>query len=272
MPCLHEYFIENNLKKLSKDFEEPKGTIIYEVLRIIDGVPLFLENHLERMNNSFKIIDKVNPYKDEEIKNSIIELSKTNKVKDGNVKITIEAKEDNKLKIFFIPHSYPTEEQYLKGVKTILYFGERTNPNAKIVNDSFRDLVNKEIKENNAYEAILVDRNGDITEGSRSNIFMVKNNTILTSPLEAVLPGVTRGEIIELCLENNVDFKEEKVNYKDLDRLDGLFITGTSPKILPITSVNDRIFNSNVNEIIKVLIKTYDDKINTYVNANKSNL
>ncbi|MNN25477.1 Branched-chain-amino-acid aminotransferase [compost metagenome] len=153
-----------------------------------------------------------------------------------------------------------------------MYFGERTNPNAKIVNDSFRDLVNKEIKENNAYEAILVDRNGDITEGSRSNIFMVKNNTIITSPLEAVLPGVTRGEIIELCLENNIDFKEEKVNYKDLDRLDGLFITGTSPKILPITSVNDRIFNSNVNEIIKVLIKTYDDKINTYVNANKSNL
>lgn len=272
MPCLHEYFIENNFKKIAKDFEEPKGTIIYEVLRIIDGIPLFLENHLERMNNSFKIIDKVNPYKDEEIKKSIIELSKTNKVKDGNVKITIEVSENNKLKIFFIPHNYPTEEQYLKGVKTILYFGERINPNAKIVNDSFRDLVNKEIKENDAYEAILVDRNGDITEGSRSNIFMLKNNTIITSPLESVLPGVTRGEIIELCLENNIDFKEEKVNYKDLDKLDGLFITGTSPKILPITSVNDRIFNSNVNEIIKVLIKTYDDKINTYVNTNKSNL
>lgn len=266
MPCLHEYFIENNSKKLSADFQEPKGTIIYEVLRMINGVPLFLETHLERMNNSFKIIDKTNPYKDEEIKNSILELSEVNKVKDGNVKITIEVSEDNKLKIFFIPHSYPTEEQYLNGVKTILYFGERTNPNAKIVNDSFRDLVNKEIKENDAYEAILVDRNGYITEGSKSNIFMVTGDKVITSPLEAVLPGVTRGEIIELCIENNIDFKEEKVNYKDLDKIDGLFITGTSPKILPINSINDRLFTSNVNEIIKVLMKTYDDKISAYVN------
>ena len=269
MPCLHEYFIQNNLKKSSKEFVEPKGTIIYEVLRITDGIPLFLETHLERMSNSFKIINKENPYNNNEIKKSIFELSKINEIKEGNVKITVELSDENKIKIFFIPHSYPAKKQYEAGVKTILYFGERENPNAKIINDSFRNLVNKEIEKHKAYEAILIDRNGYVTEGSRSNIFMVKDSTILTSPLEAVLPGVTRGEIIELCNENNINFKEEKVSYKDLNKLDGLFITGTSPKILPINSVDDILFNSNNNEIIKVLMKSYDDKISEYISLNK---
>ena len=88
-----------------------------------------------------------------------------------------------------------------KWSKNDLYFGERENPNAKIINLSFREKVNKKIREKNAYEAILVDRKGYITEGSKSNIFMIKDNMLLTSPVKAVLPGVTRGEIIDIAEE-----------------------------------------------------------------------
>lgn len=269
MPCLHKYFIQDNYKIESVEFKEPQGRVIYEVLRIIDGVPLFLEHHLERMNNSFKIINEENPYKNEDIKKAILTLTEVNSIKEGNIKITIEISEEKHIKIFFIPHIYPSREEYSNGVKTIFYFGERENPNAKIINDDFRSLVNKEIKYNQAYEAILVDRDGYITEGSRSNIFMIKGNRVITSPLEAVLPGVTRGEIIDLCREENIIFSEEKVHYKELSEIDGLFITGTSPKILPISSIDNVIFQSKSNEIIKVLMKTYDDKISEYINVNK---
>ena len=168
------------------------------------------------------------------------------------------------LRIFFIEHSYPSSEMYKNGVKAMLYFGERENPNAKIVNENFREKVNSEIKNKNVYEAILVDKNGYITEGSKSNIFMVKDDELLTSPIKAVLPGVTRGEIIKIAEKLGIEIKEVEYKYSDIDKLDGIFISGTSPKILPIKAVNDISLNPN-NSIIRKLMIEYDNEINQYI-------
>ena len=190
-------------------------------------------------------------------------LNKENKL-FGNIKITYSITEKN-LDTFFIKHSYPTDKMYNDGVKVILYFGERENPNAKIVNDNFRSGVNKEIENNGAYEAILIDRNGFITEGSRSNIFMIKDNVILTSPTKAVLPGVTRKKVFELANQLGFRVEEQEYSYKKINELDGMFISGTSPKILPISLVNDIKLNEK-NSIILKLMKAYDDNVNKYLN------
>ena len=237
--------------------------IIYEVLRVINGKPIFLENHLRRMKNSFELINEEFTLSYEEISMKINNLIKTENKSEGNIKITYEVYEKI-LKIFFIEHSYPSSEMYENGVKTILYFGERENPNAKIVNENFREKVNNEIKDKNAYEAILVDKNGYITEGSKSNIFMIKDNELLTSPVKAVLPGVTRGEIIKIAEKLGIKIKEVEYKYSDIDKLDGMFISGTSPKVLPIKSVNNINLDPN-NSIIRKLMKEYDNEINKYI-------
>ena len=236
---------------------------IYEVLRVINGKPIFLETHLRRMKNSFRLINEKFKLSYEEISINIDNLIKTENKSEGNIKITYGVHEKI-LKIFFIEHSYPSEEMYESGVKTILYFGERENPNAKIVNENFRKNVNDEIKDKNAYEAILVDNNGYITEGSKSNIFMVKDNELLTSPIKAVLPGVTRGEIIKIAEKLGIKIKEVEYKYLDIDKLDGMFISGTSPKVLPIKSVNNINLDPN-NSIIRNLSKEYDNDINEYI-------
>lgn len=240
-----------------------ENKIIYEVLRIIDGKPLFLENHFDRMRNSFKLINEEFNFTCEEIENEIKRIINLENKTNGNVKITYEINE-NKLKVFFIEHSYPNDSMYENGVKTILYFGERENPNAKIINNEFRDKVTKEIKKNNAYEAILIDRNGYITEGSKSNIFMVKDGMLLTSSVKAVLPGVTRGEVINIAKELGIKVKEVEYSYKDIEKLEGMFISGTSPKILPISFVGDIKINEK-NEIIRRLMDKYNDKITQYI-------
>ncbi|MBW6408604.1 aminotransferase class IV [Clostridium weizhouense] len=266
MECINNFFIEDYKIKETTiiDENEIKNKIIYEVLRVIHGKALFLENHLVRMKNSFKLINLDYPLNDKELTKSIEELIEKNNKLEGNIKIIYNV-DTKKLKIFFIKHNYPTESMYENGVKTILYFGERENPNAKIVNRTFRDKVNNKIKEENAYEAILVDKNGYITEGSKSNIFMIKDNMLLTSPVRAVLPGVTRGEIIELAIKNNIEVKEMEYKYSDIKELDGMFICGTSPKVLPINEVNNIKFNKN-NDIIKNIMKYYNKKIEDYIN------
>ena len=143
-------------------------------------------------------------------------------------------------------------------------YGERNNPNAKIINDDFRSKVTAEINENNAYEAILVDRNGFITEGSKSNIFMIKGNELITSPIKAVLPGVTRGKIIEIAHSVGIKVIEEEFSYKNIDKLDGMFISGTSPEILPINAVGEIKLNPE-NNIIKILSEEYHKEIKKYL-------
>ncbi|OOM77903.1 branched-chain-amino-acid aminotransferase [Clostridium puniceum] len=239
--------------------------IIYEVLRVIEGKPIFLENHFKRMKNSFELIDEKVTLIYGDISNKVYELIKNENKLEGNIKITYEVYSKT-LKIFFIEHSYPSAEMYENGVKTILYFGERENPNAKIVNENFREKINKEIKDNNAYEAILVDSNGYITEGSRSNIFMVKGNRLLTSPVKAVLPGITRQEIIKLAEKLKIEVEEVEYKYLDINKLDGMFISGTSPKVLPIKSINDINLDPNAGIIRKLMIE-YDNKVNQYIKS-----
>ena len=237
--------------------------IIYEVLRVINGKSIFLENHLSRMKNSFELINEKFTLTYEEISRKIDDLIKFENKVEGNIKITYGVHEKI-LKIFFIEHSYPSNEMYETGVKTILYFGERNNPNAKIVDDNFREKVNSEIKEKNVYEAILVNQNGYITEGSKSNIFMVKDNELLTSPINEVLPGVTRGKIIKIAEKLGIKVKEVDYKYSDIDKLDGMFISGTSPNVLPIKSVNNINLDSN-NDIIRKLEIEYDNDISQYL-------
>ena len=177
--AINEYYIDNGkLRKLEEWREEGEGKLIYEVIRIINGKPLFYKEHYDRMINSFKLNNYKNDITYDEVLNDINNLVKSNNKTLGNIKIIFNTK-SNEFKIFFIKHSYPTDEMYKEGVKTILYFGERENPNAKVINNSFRGAVNKEIKKNDAHEAILVDRNGYITEGSRSNIFLIKGSMFI---------------------------------------------------------------------------------------------
>lgn len=271
--CLNNYYIFNENIDLAENFKSPVGgKQIYEVIRIIDRVPLFLEDHMERLIKSLELENLNSKYTINAISDSIVKLIEANNSVQGNIKLILnfhENKED--LYIFYISHSYPKEAMYSQGVSTILYHGERNNPNAKVINSSFRDNVNKQLEESNAYEAILVDKQGRITEGSRSNIFFVKGKKLVTSPVEAVLPGITRQHIIALCLKHNIEVEEVYVKEEDIQSYDAAFISGTSPKALPIKEVNSIIFNSSLNIIVKEIMKHYDNSIEEYINNYKLN-
>ncbi len=235
--CVNDFFILNGESFESDKFEDlyaTQGKCIYEVIRVINGVPLFLKEHLLRLENSLNIENSGSNISMDVIKYNINRLIEVNKILNGNIKLVIN---NSNIYYFSIPHTYPTRDMYNVGVKTILYFGERNNPNAKVIDNSFRGKVNKEIEASNSYEAILVSHEGYITEGSKSNIFMVKGNEVFTAPVEGVLPGITRGQIIKACSEIGMKVIEKNICYKDIESFNGLFISGTSPKVLPINEV-----------------------------------
>jgi len=266
--CINEYFLFGKEFKNCEEFEKYNislGKSLYEVIRISDGMPIFLREHLSRLENSAQIMKYNLSITLDEIINGILELIHKNNICDGNLKLVINYQPNNTLDerflAYFMPHSYPTKQQYAEGVKTITYHGERTNPNAKVINSDFREKVNKKIKDMSAYEAILVDDAGFITEGSKSNIFMVIGSKVITSKVENVLPGITRQFIIKACEKLNIVVEERNFHERDIESLTGLFISGTSPKVLPIKSVDQFSFNSSTNPIVNSIMLGFEAEL-----------
>jgi len=257
----HNYFVFNGaIKPISEFVDAENDGGIYEVIRVEKGVPLFLEDHLLRFYKSAEIAKILVAYSKYEIENSVKLLIQKSIVNNGNLLISYKSN----LKIFYINHKYPTFKNYSEGVKCGILFAERENPNAKVFQTSVRQKANKLIAENNFFEVFLVDNLGKITEGSRSNVFFVKENQVITPPGTGVLLGVTRQKTIQLTKALGINFIEKEVSFDELNSFDALFITGTSPKILPVKQVEKILFNPQ-NETLQSLIKNYNLLVDEYI-------
>ncbi|MGI6586059.1 MAG: aminotransferase class IV [Lutisporaceae bacterium] len=246
--------------------EGSSGTI-YEVIRVISGIPLFMERHIERLEASARLIGYSIDSISNNIRQSIAELIKANDNPEKNIRIVVYNMENTvpDYSIYFIHSSYPTPEQYETGVHGILLKEERSNPNAKVVNSGYKERVAAALADANAYEALLVNSKDEITEGSRSNVFFIKNNEVLTSPKGNVLIGITRVYVFEICRDLGIEIIEKPISVSMLREMDGVFITGTSPKILPISTIDDMSFNSARNPVIKTIMTSYNDRIEEYI-------
>ena len=261
------------LKSDSSFIETPINTdqSVYEVIRIIDGVALFLEDHFDRLKRSMQIKGLIFQMDFQEFKQNIAELIRQNHKNEGNVKFVSTASEGKISWVFsFIPHNYPINEDYLEGVLTDLLFAERLNPNAKVIQPEIRDKANQMIADRKLYEVLLVDRDGMLTEGSRSNVFFVKDEVFYTAPSSAVLEGITRQKILDCLKELNLQFEEKSISIDEISDFEASFLTGTSPKVIPIKSIGELMFDTRNNAVVRLMDK-YNQMIQNYI-RNELNL
>ena len=258
----------NNAKFQLERFNSDQS--IYEVIRIIRGIALFLEDHFSRLQQSMKIQGISFEMDFQIFKRNILDLVEKDHTPNGNIRFIYSMAESKiKWNISFIPHSYPGPEDYHEGVRTELFFAERENPNAKVIQTIVRDGANQMIANHKLYEVLLVDHDGLITEGSRSNVFFVKDNVFYTAPASSVLIGVTRKKVTE-CL-SNLDYMivEDAISSSEIGSYDTVFLTGTSPGILPVRSIGNQSFNTN-NPLVRKLMEQYNDLIAMYIQNEKN--
>lgn len=258
---VHKYFVLNGELKSTKLFVpvENEGGI-YEVFRVMNGIPLFLEDHLERFYHSAELAGKSITYSETQINQFLTDLIDKNKVSIGNILVSYKLN----LEAFFVQHVYPTVNMYHEGISCGILKAERENPNAKVFQTTVRHRADQILAEKGFYEVLLVNHLGKITEGSRSNVFFVSGNELVTSPSNKVLMGITRQKTIQMAREMNLPVSEREVNFSELQAFNATFITGTSPKILPIVKIDGFKFNPK-NEIVRQLMKGYDELIGEYL-------
>lgn len=242
---------------------------VYEVIRLIDGVALFMEDHFERLLSSARMSGIQLNMQMPEFGLSIEELMIANGQNSGNIKFLLTTTNSiNHWSLSFIGHSYPMGKDYQQGVPAGLLYAERLNPEAKVIQSTVREKADQMMADKKLYEVLLVDRNGSITEGSRSNVFFVKENRFYTAPANMVLSGVTRKKVLECLKELNYTVIEQAVPDNEIFNYDAVFLTGTSPKVLPLNAIDGYQFKAE-HPLVKQLMDYYNRKIDEYIQAKK---
>jgi branched-chain amino acid aminotransferase len=242
-------------------------SVCYEVIRVDDGIFLFLEDHLHRLRDSVTNIDNNYNLDFKYINDILLKIKVKNGLHSGNVKLLLGFYPGLKRKPLVILtqvfHHYPTEKQYREGIATSLFWKERDRPNVKYLNHSFQEKCRNEIRRRNVYEVLLVANDGFVTEGSKSNIFFVKGGILYTPPSNRVLKGITREKITGICRESGYPLVEDNIPVNGLSQFNAAFLTGTSPKVLPVASIDSISFPVE-NPLIEKLKARYEELIQSY--------
>lgn len=239
--------------------------LIYEVLRVMNSVCLFVEDHYRRLSHSTSTVGIPLEMTEKEFIERIYQLIQANKFSEGNIKVLVQYGNGKESVFFyFITHAYPNYTAYQKGVTTDLLMEERLVPQAKIFRESLQQKVDTIIREKKLFEVILVDSQGRITEGSRANIFFIKGKKFYTPKAELVLMGITRQKVFECLAELNFSCEGIDIPYTSIDGYDAAFLTGTSPKVLPVAQIGEQKFSPG-HAPLQQLVEAYDNMIEQYL-------
>lgn len=236
---------------------------VYSALKVIGGEVFFKDYHVDRLFESAKILDLNHNFKKEEVLEWIDRLIKKNKTKDALVRLLLigDVDENKNAKLFILQVSgltYYKNEMYSQGAKVITFEGERLFPQAKTKNLMPGFLALRKAREAGALEALMIDKDGCIREGSRSNFYAVKDKTIYMPPKNKCLGGITKKMLLESCKEE-FDFVEQDIKLSDIKNYDGIFITSTSMNVVPIRYIDDIDMGENFDNAKRIgkLYKEY---------------
>lgn len=268
-PALLNYFIYNNELVDTCDFNgryTEKGTGIYEVIRFQDGKPLFLDEHIDRFFHSAKYEKLPLELSKEQIRNRIRTLIESNRAKSGNIffQLTLNPDKGAVFTAWIMPSYYPSKEELKNGVVIKTMSGARKKPHSKRVNLPVRKTADQIIQSEHVAEVLMIAENGLVTEGSRSNIFFVKETTLYTPTTKLVLPGITRSVVIDLAEKNGFQVVEGDIRFDTIKDFDGCFLTSTSRDILPVSKIDDLTYQVP-NPVIEKLMLVFQDLVFDYL-------
>ncbi|MBS4173868.1 D-amino-acid transaminase [Bacillus sp. FJAT-49736] len=250
------------------------GDGIYEVIRVYNG-KLFTKNeHIQRLYESAEKIGlKIKDDKDA-FGSKLEELVKVNSLDTGIIYLQFTRgvyprqhgfpeKEVEPVFVAYTKEMKRAENLMKSGVNGLLVEDIRwLRCDIKSLNLLGNILAKQKAAEADCYEAIQ-HRGDKITEGSSSNVFMVKDGILKTHPVtNLILNGITRQVILKICKENEFPVKEVEFSVSELTEADEVFISSTTSEIMPIVGLNSiAIGNGKPGEITKKLQQIFEDEI-----------
>ena len=249
---------------------------VYEVFAVINGKLIDYDGHINRLYKSLKEIKLNSPLVKESYLFHIKNLVKKNYINDGLIYLQVTrgvSKRDFKFpknvkpSVVIIANSIPKDEyekKFSRGIKVKTTQDLRwKRVDIKTLNLLPPVLAKQIAVENKCDEAWLIDDKGYITEGSSSNAWILKNNTLITRPISnSILNGITRTSLIKSLKLKKLKIKERPFNLKDIRTADEAFITSATQFVMPVIRVdNIKIGNGRVGKNAELFKNSYMEAV-----------
>tara|TARA_B100000941_G_scaffold216590_1_gene159530 strand:+ start:361 stop:1281 length:921 start_codon:yes stop_codon:yes gene_type:complete len=258
------------------------GTGVFEGVRAYktsNGPAIFrLKEHTIRLFNAANKINIKIPFTEDEINIAQCEILNKNDLDEGYIRpivylgnegLGLRAK-DLSVNVAIAAWEWPSYMDPISkknGISVIksnhMQYENPLHSGNKIIGTYFSNtMALHEAIDRGADEAIMMDKNGFISEGSGENIFMVKNNIVLTPTTDHCLNGITRQSVIQIAKDLDMEVIEKNIKFEDLLDADEAFFTGTAVEITPVTKVNGEPINKGTRgEITKKLQEKFQEII-----------
>ncbi len=229
------------------------GDGIFEGIRAYNGRVFKLTEHINRLFDSAKMINLNIGVNKEQMTDAVLETLRVNKLEDAYIRLVVtrgfgtlglDPKSCPKSTIIIIAQLMaPIADP--KGIRCITSSMRRIppsvfSPNIKSLNYLNNVMVKMEATQRGCDEAIFLDMNGNVCEGSAENIFMVKNGILITPPYIHSLRGITRDKIIYIAENNDISFEEKDISIFEFYAADEVFMTGTAAELAPVIEIDGR--------------------------------
>ncbi len=258
------------------------GDGVFEGIRAYSKRIFKLDEHIDRLYNSAKVIMLEIPVKKDEFKNAVIKICKANGITDGYIRpIVTRGEGDLGLSpwickgpsVIIIADKiqlYP-EELYEKGMPVVTVptrrnLNEAVSPMVKSLNYLNNIMAKIEGKIAGVEEVIMLNNDGYVAECSGDNIFMIKGNKIYTpSVVAGALPGITRDTVIDLAESAGYSVAEKFFSRAEMFIADEVFLTGTGAEIVPVIQIDGRVIgDGKPGKITRELVKKFKNYVNSH--------
>ena len=252
------------------------ASCVFEGLRIYNGKIFKLDEHIERLFNSAKILDLDIPYDHEKVAEITKEIIVKQNVSDGYVRpvvwrgsemMAISAKKGSTnlaIAAWEWP-SYFSPEKLLEGIKLNVSKWLRPSPESAPTDSKAAGLymicsLSKHEAEKLGFDdALMLDYRGYVAEATGANIFFVKDNELFTPIADCFLNGITRQTVVEIAKENKIKTHEKHFELDFLKTCDEVFLTGTAVEITPVSCIEN--FNFEERKLTKFLMSEFKKKV-----------
>jgi branched-chain amino acid aminotransferase len=260
------------------------GDGIYETIRVYEGVPFMLDDHIDRLHRSSSLIGLRIPRDTEAIKAALNETIQSNSLLEASLRITVSRGSGPlgldpglcKMPTFVIipvqfkkyPATFYSEGVGLIIPRTRRNLKEALDPRIKSLNFLNNIMAKMEAVRAGAHEALMLNHEGSLTECTVSNIFFIRKGAIFTPSVECgILEGITRDLTIALARRTCVDVKEGSFTKDEIYSADEIFITNTTMEVMPVGTIDGHTFK--VGEITKKLMEEYRQEVKAHIRTFK---
>lgn len=247
-----DYLPEADAKLPVRDLAILRGYGAFDYLRTYNQQPFRLDKNIARLRRSCEILDLAFPWSDDELIAIVLETLAQNLalkesdeysirllVTGGISSSNITPDGEPSLMILVQPFTAPSRTLYENGVKLVSVDLNRLFPDAKSTLYTPAILAQKKAREQGGIEALYVDNEGNVLEGTTANIFAIYGNTIVTPPTaDNILPGITRMTAVELA-EEYFTLEIRPLPFSELLQADEAFITSANREVMPVVEVDE---------------------------------